>query len=250
MVGDWRLPTPSEWEAFVSPVYDDPALVNTLGNAQWSDGDAFIGVESQPYWSGEMYDSANGILVNMLLGNLNAAPLGTALYIWPVRVDDPADGVCDGTADDPDCAGLLLCQIADSYLSNSCSLNLFVTACDDPDQACTAQCLMDAECDDIFSLNTQVPNPALLQCLDSCGSTNFIVRPNTPPILDGPTNPSADPAPTFLLWPDDLPPGAPVDFQCSEDMGFSWVGCGNDSGGATIYVARHIGKWTDLHFVS
>ena len=37
---DWRLPTEAELLAFMSTDYKDPAVVNTVGNAQWSEGDA------------------------------------------------------------------------------------------------------------------------------------------------------------------------------------------------------------------
>jgi hypothetical protein len=30
--GDWRLPSPAEWGAFMSTVYDNPALINTRGD--------------------------------------------------------------------------------------------------------------------------------------------------------------------------------------------------------------------------
>jgi collagen triple helix repeat protein len=50
MAGDWRLPTKEEWAAFMSTVYDNPALVNTVGDAQWLEGDAFTGVQSAYYW--------------------------------------------------------------------------------------------------------------------------------------------------------------------------------------------------------
>lgn len=52
--GDWRLPTIGEWEALVDTNYSLPALSNTAGSDQWSEGDAFIGVLFQSfnnYWS-------------------------------------------------------------------------------------------------------------------------------------------------------------------------------------------------------
>jgi len=63
--GDWRLPTTAEWEAFMCPEFYDPellssskpALVNTKGDSQWSNGDAFTGVRSRYYWSSNEYDS-------------------------------------------------------------------------------------------------------------------------------------------------------------------------------------------------
>lgn len=86
---DWRLPTINEWTRFVSwAVYDTPALVNTVGDAKWSEGDAFNRVQSDVYWS--MTEGGESDLVwwifmkygtedQMLKNN----PFGA--YVWPVR---------------------------------------------------------------------------------------------------------------------------------------------------------------------
>ena len=66
--GDWRLPTKEEWEAFCSLVYDNPALVNTVGDAKWSEGDAFIGVQSSDYWSSTDYNSVYACCAHMHFG--------------------------------------------------------------------------------------------------------------------------------------------------------------------------------------
>jgi hypothetical protein len=44
--GDWRLPTKDEWEAMVDKKYEKPALSNAAGTSQWTEGDAFSGVQT------------------------------------------------------------------------------------------------------------------------------------------------------------------------------------------------------------
>jgi len=93
--GDWRLPTKEEWSAFMSNVYDTPALVNTVGNAQWSQGDAFIDVQSQAvpvyvhYWSSTEYefDLTRSWYANINEGYVSSGgvKLGYNWYVWPVR---------------------------------------------------------------------------------------------------------------------------------------------------------------------
>jgi hypothetical protein len=83
--GDWRLPTKTEWEAFMSPDYNNPALVNTEGDAQWSEGDAFKGVRSRFYWSSTEYSSSGAWGANMFYGRLSYRNKGDYGYVWPVR---------------------------------------------------------------------------------------------------------------------------------------------------------------------
>jgi hypothetical protein len=86
---EWRLPTMNEWEVFVSwAVYDTPALVNTVGDAKWSEGDAFNRVQSDVYWSmtegGGTLDLAWWVF--MKYGTLDQSfkePWGA--YVWPVK---------------------------------------------------------------------------------------------------------------------------------------------------------------------
>ena len=89
--GDWRLPKKEEWELFLSPrvVFEVPALVNTVGNAQWSEGDAFTGVEGQYYWSSN--ERCNGPVCEHAW--FAALANGSVYYdhkdhfnrVWPVR---------------------------------------------------------------------------------------------------------------------------------------------------------------------
>ena len=85
---DWRLPTKAEWEAFYSTVYDNPALVNTVGDAQWSEGDAFTGVQSYFYWSSTEYDSGLAWSAHMFYGSMDNYDKVSYNYVWPVRSDN------------------------------------------------------------------------------------------------------------------------------------------------------------------
>jgi len=86
--GDWRLPTKEEWEAFMSVDYDNPALVNTVGDAQWSEGDAFTGVQSSHYWSSTEFDSYSAWYADMGYGSMSNGNKDHYYYVWPVRSDN------------------------------------------------------------------------------------------------------------------------------------------------------------------
>ncbi len=93
VTGEWRQPTNDEWEAFVSSAvgygYEAPALVDAVGTAQWSEGDAFIGVQSLWYWSSTDIDGWNVWDINMNNGELAThAKVYDDTYVWPVRDDD------------------------------------------------------------------------------------------------------------------------------------------------------------------
>jgi hypothetical protein len=88
VAGNWRLPTQAEWGIFTDQSYNDPALSNAIGNAQWSEGDVFTGVKSAWYWSSttdQTYpEDAN--LWYSVDGYVNWHIEKTSLHeIWPVR---------------------------------------------------------------------------------------------------------------------------------------------------------------------
>ena len=91
--GDWRLPTNAEWLSLFNAAYQAPALDNTVGDAQWSEGDPFVGVQSTHYWSGTEYDSDDAWFADVSVGNIHSVPQskgGNSVYIWPVRNGDTA----------------------------------------------------------------------------------------------------------------------------------------------------------------
>ena len=85
--GDWRLPTKAEWEAFMSKVYVNPALVNTVGDAQWSEGDAFTGVQFDVYfyWSSTEAESGFAWCAKMRDGSMFDTFKPLTYYVWPVK---------------------------------------------------------------------------------------------------------------------------------------------------------------------
>ena len=51
VAGDWRLPNRRELESLVDLRYYDPAMPNTAGTGQASEGDPFTNLRSSWYWS-------------------------------------------------------------------------------------------------------------------------------------------------------------------------------------------------------
>lgn len=105
--GDWRIPTIAEWEAFFDNRFTDPALSNTSGTDQWSEGDPFINVltylngGSIVYFTYEVVTNQdNGIYSSADIAQGITAPfyctgipnIVCGMYgwvLWPVRDPDP-----------------------------------------------------------------------------------------------------------------------------------------------------------------
>lgn len=86
--GDWRLPNIKELQSLIHFGFSSPALSNVAGTAQWTDGDAFSGVQSTFYWSSTTSVGFPGFawVVNLIGGGIvgNDKTSGT-VFIWPVR---------------------------------------------------------------------------------------------------------------------------------------------------------------------
>ncbi|MCK5525312.1 MAG: DUF1566 domain-containing protein [Thiomargarita sp.] len=85
--GMWRLPTIDEWKAMVDESYDFPALSNAAGTSQWTEGNAFSGVQTScDYWSSTYSGGSGGFLLTVSLGYDCVGGNETGpYYIWPVR---------------------------------------------------------------------------------------------------------------------------------------------------------------------
>jgi len=85
--GDWRLPNYFELVSLLDLAYADPALSNEAGTDQWSEGDAFSGVQSDVYWSSTTYagNTGNAWYVGLNVGYVGAYDKGGNTYVWPVR---------------------------------------------------------------------------------------------------------------------------------------------------------------------
>jgi len=89
--GEWRLPTQAELEALLDLRFSNPSISNAQGDAQWTQGDAFVGVESRFYWSSDLVDDCVGPLPGAIavhLGDGTAQCRAIAISFtpfWPVR---------------------------------------------------------------------------------------------------------------------------------------------------------------------
>jgi hypothetical protein len=90
-VGDWSLPTKDEFETLMDPRFSNPALTNTAGDGQWSQGDAFDGVRTgnTAYWTSTTHeqDSAYAYTWSTRHTLWGASYKGDIIYNygWPVR---------------------------------------------------------------------------------------------------------------------------------------------------------------------
>jgi hypothetical protein len=87
VAGDWRLPNRKELDSLIALQYFSPALCNTWGTGQWTEGDPFTGVQSGIYWtstsSADHPDYA--WLVYLYHGLVDYDRKTSKYYVWPVR---------------------------------------------------------------------------------------------------------------------------------------------------------------------
>lgn len=85
--GDWRLPSKEEWEAMIDKSYTAPSLSNAAGNGQWEEGNLFIAVKSEGYWTStpEKNDAGFAWGVGLFGGVIVSANKNIEGNIWPVR---------------------------------------------------------------------------------------------------------------------------------------------------------------------
>jgi len=85
--GIWRLPSKEEWEAMIDENYEQPALSNKAGTDKWTEGDIFLDVQSNTYWSSTTDASDTTFAWYMGLGShyVGNVPKVATCYVWPVR---------------------------------------------------------------------------------------------------------------------------------------------------------------------
>jgi len=85
--GDWRLPNVRELESLIHFGYSNPALPNTEGTGQWTEGDPFTGVQSDGYWSSSTFANLpdNAWIVDLNGGGMGYDNKAGHFYVWPVR---------------------------------------------------------------------------------------------------------------------------------------------------------------------
>lgn len=87
-VGAWRLPNKEELASLVNAQYYYPSLSNTAGTAQWSEGNPFLGVQFNFYWSSTTFVRYPTLAWGVSLADGNVTDIGKTsdiLYVWPVR---------------------------------------------------------------------------------------------------------------------------------------------------------------------
>ena len=85
--GDWRLPNVEELQSLVHYEFYGPAVPNTAGTGQWTEGSPFNTVQSSYYWSGSTYASfpSSAWYVSMIFGVVDDYDKSCTYYVWPVR---------------------------------------------------------------------------------------------------------------------------------------------------------------------
>lgn len=87
VAGEWRLPNVRELQSLVHYGVSSPALPDTSGTGQWSEGDPFSGVQSVWYWSSSSLVSgpAAAWFVSLSSGLVHSDSKGDAHLVWAVR---------------------------------------------------------------------------------------------------------------------------------------------------------------------
>lgn len=85
---EWRLPNRNELTSLVHKGYYEPALPNTAGTGQWTEGDPFINVQPMGYWSSTTSADSADVAWYVGMGNGGVKihyPKTYHYYVWPVR---------------------------------------------------------------------------------------------------------------------------------------------------------------------
>ncbi len=85
--GDWRLSNVQELQSLVHYGYHAPALPNTAGTGQWTEGDPFISVQSTYYWVSTTYAHSTSVAWDghLSYGSVSYDNKSDVHYAWPVR---------------------------------------------------------------------------------------------------------------------------------------------------------------------
>ena len=85
---DWRLPNMRELYSLIHFGINDPALCDTEGTAQWTEGNPFTDVQSSEYWTSSTFAHMTNInwLVRLSDGQVSrGSGVFNTFYVWPVR---------------------------------------------------------------------------------------------------------------------------------------------------------------------
>ena len=88
IAGRWRLPNVRELQSLATYGLTFPAVTDTSGTGQWSEGDPFSGVQSSSYWSSTsiaINASPTAWQVDFDSGSVRTTLKSINFYVWPVR---------------------------------------------------------------------------------------------------------------------------------------------------------------------
>jgi len=87
VAGKWRLPNVKELYSLIDFAWYLPAIPNTEGTGQWSEGNPFTGVQWNGYWSSSThaYYSNYAWFVYLTFGSVGYEDKTNDFYVWPVR---------------------------------------------------------------------------------------------------------------------------------------------------------------------
>ena len=119
--GMWRLATATEWTAMVTSArrqgFTAPTLTDSAGDAQWTEGDPFLAVQSGGggYWSSTEIDITTAHDLKFVDGNLDPDDKSETNWVWPVRIGPSTPRVRVRTG-----APSALCVDTDTLLGGGC----------------------------------------------------------------------------------------------------------------------------------
>jgi hypothetical protein len=85
--GDWHLPSQSEWHEMMNSPYYNPALSNTVGTDKWVEGQPFLEVNLDGYWTATPFvlNNDRALIVDMINAAITVRDKTDSYYVWPVR---------------------------------------------------------------------------------------------------------------------------------------------------------------------
>jgi hypothetical protein len=88
------MPQFKEMHSLIDLNFVGPALSNAAGTARWREGDAFVAVEFNRYWTSSTYVAIPSLAWGLYMnagGNADGLPKsapGEDVYVWPVHGGD------------------------------------------------------------------------------------------------------------------------------------------------------------------